>query len=279
MADAWFVRWLEAFEAQQSDWDYYDVWLLLVDGTFPLGALTTAYTIADASITGSEVSGTGYTTGGKLLVETSAGFVKNGDGTVSLNALGDIVWTNSTITARYGVLYTKDNNTLIALYDFGGNMSSSNSDLVVSINTATPILDVNYNPTHIIGSQAFDHIGAYSSGYNDNDRRYHLVSSDYTFDPANSAYSQIEPYIISSTSSTYSAITSAIEGGELVYRPNGDVVVFIAGAASAYRYVIAVERFAEIWMMVHDFVDDQPSTGQQVIIELPNGLHKVVQVT
>lgn len=277
MADAWFTKWLTRFEARGIDWDYYDVWVLLVDDTFSLGSLTTTTYIYEDAIVNSEVpSGSGYTTGGKLFIETTAGFLKDGDGSLSLNnTTGNIVWANSTITARYAILYTKTENAVIALYDFGVNVSSSSSDFTIKVTTDHPVLDFNYNPTHFIGSQAWDHLRAFSSGYDDSERRYHLVSSEYVFDPANSAYSQIEPYIVNTTSTTYSTLTSAIESGELVYR---GTITFGSGAASPYRYVIAVERFAEIWMMIHDFGSDQPATAQQVILQHPNGIHKVVLV-
>lgn len=80
-----------------------------------------------------EVTGVGYTTGGKA--------IENVDISDQTKLIGDNVqWAASTITARYAVLYDdtetlSTNKRVIAIYDFGGNMSSNNSIFEISWNT------------------------------------------------------------------------------------------------------------------------------------------------
>lgn len=81
---------------------------------------------AYASDITNEVTGTGYTTGGGLLTGVS---VLTSGTTTTLDA-SDIVWSNSTITARYAILYdstpaTAATQPLILYIDFGGDQASS----------------------------------------------------------------------------------------------------------------------------------------------------------
>lgn len=74
-----------------------------------------------------EVSGTGYTTGGATLT-LSDPTVDTATNEIGMDAT-DVQWTNSTIIARYAVIYfasgTPSTSTLIGYVDFGEDMSSS----------------------------------------------------------------------------------------------------------------------------------------------------------
>jgi hypothetical protein len=77
--------------------------------------------------TTNEVTGTGYTTKGAALASKTLGY------TASTNVLkfdaADLVWSGSTITARYAVLFkdsgTSSTSPLISYVNFGANKSSS----------------------------------------------------------------------------------------------------------------------------------------------------------
>lgn len=74
-----------------------------------------------------EVTGTGYTAGGATLASKTSTYVAASN-TLQLDA-ADVVWSSSTITARYVVLY-KDTGTsatsqLIAYFDLGADVSST----------------------------------------------------------------------------------------------------------------------------------------------------------
>lgn len=89
-----------------------------------------------SNISASQCTGAGYTAGGKLL--TGASLAKL-DASDSVRFLGDDVsWIESTITARYAVLYqdTGDPATsvLIAAIDFGSSKSSVNGTFTVEWN-------------------------------------------------------------------------------------------------------------------------------------------------
>jgi hypothetical protein len=97
--------------------------------------LTSSYTIDASDVTVSdlgavEVSGTGYTTGGKVLTNPTVAL----SSTTAVFDADNVSWTSATITARYAVLYNNTNNRLICLYDFGTNQSSTNGTFTVQFN-------------------------------------------------------------------------------------------------------------------------------------------------
>ena len=87
-----------------------------------LGAATTAYA------TTNEITGSGYTAGGKSLT----GFATGLDGSTAYLTFTDIAWTSATITARGCLIYNSSkSNKAVAAFDFGGNISSTNGDFTV----------------------------------------------------------------------------------------------------------------------------------------------------
>ena len=100
----------------------------------PYAVSDTAY----ASGTANQVSGTGYTTGGKVLQNGTVANQTN----VATVTFDTISWTSATFGAAYGVLY---NNTasdkLIVVLDFGGTKSCSNGTFTItfpSTSSGTP---------------------------------------------------------------------------------------------------------------------------------------------
>jgi len=86
-----------------------------------LGAGTTVYT------TDGEVSGTGYTAGGRNLTNVTP----VASGTTAFTDFDDAVWTDATFTARGALIYNSSKaNKVVAVLDFG-------SDKVVSAGTFT----------------------------------------------------------------------------------------------------------------------------------------------
>lgn len=87
-----------------------------------LGAATTAYA------TTNEITGSGYTAGGKSLT----GFATGLDGSTAYLTFADIAWTSATITARGCLIYNSSkSNKAVAAFDFGGNISSTNGTFTV----------------------------------------------------------------------------------------------------------------------------------------------------
>lgn len=83
-----------------------------------------------------EVSGTGYTAGGKAITATVAAIdAANDDVEVSFGA---VTWPTATITnARYGAIRKHRGGALsadelVAVIDFGGNVSSTGADFVMT---------------------------------------------------------------------------------------------------------------------------------------------------
>jgi len=82
-----------------------------------------------------EISGTGYTVGGQALTNKSISY-DPASNTLSL-LCADVAWPESTITARYAVLYkdtgTPSTSPLIAYADFGASVSSTNGTFKVVV--------------------------------------------------------------------------------------------------------------------------------------------------
>jgi len=84
-----------------------------------------------------EVSGTGYTAGGKIITTTNPTI----SGKVTTFDAADVSWTNSTITARYAIIYdytggSDATNALVAYIDFGEDKSSENGTFQLTWNAS-----------------------------------------------------------------------------------------------------------------------------------------------
>jgi FlaG/FlaF family flagellin (archaellin) len=90
-------------------------------------AATTAYTSSN------EVSGTGYSAGGKALTNVDP----LTSGTTAYAEYGDQTWSTSTITARGALIYndTASGDPTVVVLDFGSDKSSSAGDFAVVMPT------------------------------------------------------------------------------------------------------------------------------------------------
>jgi hypothetical protein len=82
-----------------------------------------------------EVTGTGYTAGGQALSNKSVAYT-SGTNTQAFKA-DPTVWTTSTITARYAVIYdatpgTAATNPLIGYVDFGADVTSTAGSFTIT---------------------------------------------------------------------------------------------------------------------------------------------------
>ena len=110
--------------------------------TIKVALVTSAYTPdADthedfADVT-NEVSGTGYTAGGATLANAAV-TADNTDDEGVFDA-DDVVWSDSTITARGAVVYkstgTASTSLLICYIDFGSDQSSSSGNFTITWNS------------------------------------------------------------------------------------------------------------------------------------------------
>lgn len=111
-----------------SDTLYIALYTALAD----IGADTTVYT------TNGEITGTGYTAGGKILTGTT---INSSNGTVYIN-FNNVVWTPASFTARGALIYNASKaNRSVAVLDFGSDKTSSNSfTITMPSNTNTTAL-------------------------------------------------------------------------------------------------------------------------------------------
>ena len=102
------------------------------------GAPYTVSSTVYASGTANQVSGTGYTTGGKVLQNGTVANQNN----VATVTFDTISWTSATFGAAYGVLYNNSSSDkLIVVLDFGGTKSCSNGTFTItfpSTSSGTP---------------------------------------------------------------------------------------------------------------------------------------------
>lgn len=116
----------------------------LVNDTINCMLVTSAYvpnidTHTNVSNITGQVTGTGYTAGGKALTgKTMTMDTVNDRGVFDA---ADVTWATSTITARGAVLYKSGTGELIAYFDFVTDKISENGDFVVQWNT-TGILTI-----------------------------------------------------------------------------------------------------------------------------------------
>jgi hypothetical protein len=108
-------------------------------GTLKVMLVTAAYTPdidnhAFRSDVTNEVSGTGYTAGGKAL--TGNGVTVDTAANEAVFDADNVSWASSTITARGAVIYVDTGNAatdrLIHYVDFGGDLSSSNGTFEIA---------------------------------------------------------------------------------------------------------------------------------------------------
>ena len=110
----------ELFDGTHAAADTYKI--ALYSDAATLSAATTAYASTN------EVTGTGYTAGGKTLT----GFASGLDGSTAYLTFTDVSWTSATITSRGCLIYNSSkSNKAVAAFDFGANIVSTNGTFTV----------------------------------------------------------------------------------------------------------------------------------------------------
>ena len=103
-------------------------------GTYKI-ALYTSFANLDASTlvytTSGEVTGAGYTAGGKTLTNIVPA---SGDGAAYIS-FQNVTWSASSFTARGALIYNGSTNAAVCVLDFGSDKTSSN--FTVTFQTAT----------------------------------------------------------------------------------------------------------------------------------------------
>ncbi|MBF6573715.1 hypothetical protein [Nocardia farcinica] len=115
---------LKSFSNKEIDWDSDTIKVMLCTSSYTPNQDTHQY---KSDIT-AEVTGTGYTAGGATLTGCTSTY-NAGTNTLTLDA-GDVSWPNSTIVARYAVIYDASpasdaTRPLIGYVDFDQNISTT----------------------------------------------------------------------------------------------------------------------------------------------------------
>lgn len=111
-------------------WSADDIRVMLVTSSYTPDQDTHSFL---SSVTG-EATGTGYTAGGQALTSKTSSY-DGSTNTLTLDA-ADATWANSTITARYAVIYDNTganaaSKPLLAYLDFGSDVASTAGNFVI----------------------------------------------------------------------------------------------------------------------------------------------------
>jgi len=93
--------------------------------------------IYKSSVT-NEITGTGYTAGGQAIASPTATYTAAGN--ISTFDAADTVWSGSTLTARYAVIYydtgTAATSPIIGIINFGADVSSTAANFTITWNAS-----------------------------------------------------------------------------------------------------------------------------------------------
>lgn len=117
---------------KEIDWDTDDIKVMLVGSSYSPNQDTHDYL---DDVVGNQVSGTGYTAGGVSLTGKTNTY-DAATNTIVLDA-ADVTWPNSTVTARYAVIYNNSGASnatkpLIAYVDFVSDQSSTAGNFTIT---------------------------------------------------------------------------------------------------------------------------------------------------
>jgi hypothetical protein len=132
MASKMYGQFLAKAVNKEIDWDSDTINVMLLSSAYTPNQDTHAYL---SDVVASEVTGTGYTAGGKAL--TSKTVTYNAAGKVVILTAADVTWAASTITARYAVIYdatpgTNATRPLIGFVNFLTDQSSTSGNFVLT---------------------------------------------------------------------------------------------------------------------------------------------------
>ena len=117
---------------KEVDWDTDTIKVMLLSSSYTPNQDTHDYL---EDVVANEVTGTGYTAGGQTL--TGKTITYDGASNTTVLDANDVSWSNSTINARYAVLYddaggTNATKPLIGYIDFGSDQSSTNGAFTIT---------------------------------------------------------------------------------------------------------------------------------------------------
>jgi hypothetical protein len=119
------------FANKEIDWDTDTIKVALCTSSYTPNQDTHEYY---DDLTNEVANGNGYTTGGATLANASASYTA--DGNIDKFDGDDVVWSDSSITARYAVIYcdtgTASTSALIGYIDFGEDKVSASGSFTIT---------------------------------------------------------------------------------------------------------------------------------------------------
>lgn len=253
-----------------------ELWVMLLDDTYPMDNIKTDQWIADVVATGSEVTGFGYSQGGMLLSNNADVSRDPSTGAVLLQTPITPQWTNSTITTRYAVFYNKtglvEGDPVILLHDFGHNIHAIGSTLTVPIDPSGDLLRFTPPSSGMYGISVQNCLLGNSGFYNGGKGAY-LLNSGYVFDPAHTDDAEVVGNSIEYTSSNIA--TESIEDGTLVFR-FVDNKLTVSNVTGVVRYIVLVYTLGGALACYIDLGEDVVLSGEPAFdFYFPNGFLRI----
>ena len=142
MAINWYGKAAQAVATKKIDLLADDIKVMLVGASYTPNQDTHG---VKADVAG-EVTGTGYTAGGKSLADKT--LTQNATAKTWLWDASDLTWSGVSVTFRYAVIYddTQADKPLIGYVDFGSDQTASNQDLTIKWESpeSNGILEIGY---------------------------------------------------------------------------------------------------------------------------------------
>lgn len=282
--DEFYANFLALRNANNVDWSYNSVKVMLLDNTYPAAQGVIAHQYS-TDVQPYEVDGAGYTSGGKVVSvgNTSLYWLTWLEGEYEGSILSDkqhalltantpITWTDASFITRYAALYverTSGGKTLVALLDFGIDIEV-NGSFTLPLREDSVVFDVNpdllnfYNhelERSMRGTSANITAGSISN------LRMSLIGDSYTFAAAHEAVD------ITAHSVKYLELvgcSASMEGEANVIRFPEDRAIFTE-VTGTFRYVFFRTALAPEGGLI-DLGGNITLSGGDFVFQAPNGV-------
>ena len=282
--DKFFSNFLVQVATRQILWDTYDCYIMLLDDLYDTTNTATHTFVSD--VIAWEVEGAGYTSLGKSLITAGSGWVKDaGAQTVSLITTADPEWQNSTIAARYAVIYASRESTpvaatspLIALLDLEDLRVTAGGTFYVPFDPSGVVLQVNGGAGDI-GYQenvrlAFT--GAYTTPFTTTAARaMDLLTDVYT--PNYEIHKDDASTYLYSIADFGVGSLFGLEGEEFVYRKTSGSQL-ITNFSGTFRYILIMRGTDGTLGTCYDLGSNQEVVSSDLLLTFPDGVLKFVPV-
>lgn len=276
MAGGVYYNFIDSFMKGEHDLADDTLRIALLDDTYvPDYTNHTAY----SDVSGSEISGTGYSAGGGTLHGQQ--WRKDDSTDAFMLDAGDIGWAMLREPCRYAALYndTHSGDELIALFDFGANTTPTGDAFVIEWNSLG-LIQVGI-ATNVYDS-LIDYLGRGEVNLNSDTIQAVLLTSLYTFDSTHTSYSDLDNEV---TGTGYTAGGETVPANSITL--SGNTATFtatnvawedldITSAGARYIALYCISHSSNIMVCIDDLSTDYDPAGDTFVVQInANGILKL----